>query len=59
MVAPADASHGGMSVWWTGRQLEAIYASMGSVRDPEHDFSPAPEVLVRAYRLDLGTIRQR
>ncbi len=32
----------------------ARYASMGFVRDPEHDFSPAPEILVRAYRLALA-----
>lgn len=32
----------------------ALYAGMGFVRDPEHDFSPAPEVLVRAYRLALA-----
>ncbi len=32
----------------------ALYAGMGFVRDPEHDFSPAPDVLVRAYRLALA-----
>jgi len=32
----------------------ARYASMGFVRDPEHDFSPVPEILVGAYRLALA-----
>lgn len=34
----------------------ALYGTMGFGRDPEHDFSPAPGVLVRAYRLALATV---
>ena len=32
----------------------AMYAAIGFVRDPAHDFSPAPNVTVRAFRLVLG-----
>jgi len=31
----------------------ALYDSLGFARDPAHDFSPAPNVTVRSYRLDL------
>lgn len=31
----------------------ALYDTLGFARDPEHDFSPAPNTWVRAYRLDL------
>ena len=32
----------------------AMYEAIGFARDPAHDFSPAPNVTVRAYRLALG-----
>ncbi len=31
----------------------ALYETLGFARDPEHDFSPAPNTVVRSYRLDL------
>lgn len=39
-----DMMHGAM----------ALYDRMGFVRDSAHDFSPAPNVVVRAFRLDLA-----
>lgn len=31
-----------------------MYERIGFVRDPAHDFSPAPHVVVRSFRLALG-----
>jgi GNAT superfamily N-acetyltransferase len=38
-----DMMHGAM----------ALYDKMGFARDSAHDFSPAPNVIVRSFRLDL------
>jgi ribosomal protein S18 acetylase RimI-like enzyme len=34
---------------------QAMYERMGFVRTPEHDLHPAEDVLVMAYRLEIGT----